>query len=511
MAARLLSNTIAAPGFLGLNTQESAVSLESGFATIAENCVIDKFGRIGARKGWLPEHATLAALGTADVKSIGQLITESGTAYTVAAGNNKLFKLVGSTLSELTYGGGGVAPTITDSHWQMCSLNNILYLYQSGHDPLIFDPTVSATTYRRVSEKAGYVATVQQSSCAISAYGRTWTAATATDKSLIQFSDLLLGYVLSTGSSGTLDITEIWPAGPDEITALAAHNGFLIVFGKRQILIYSNPQDPAAMSLQDAITGVGCVARDSVVNTGTDVIFLSDTGVRSLMRVIQEKSSPMRDLSANVRDEIVAAIAESTASNIKAVYSEKEAFYLLSFVDYGLTYCFDARSTLQNGAARTTVWLLTPLSFCYTADKKLLMGFPGLIGAYTGYLDNTSTYVMRYFTNFFDFGAPTTTKILKRVNVVTVGGAGYAFSLNIGYDYTDNYTYRNFTLPGGASYEYGDAEYGLAEYSPSPLNSTSINVGGQGRIIQLGLNTVVNNNDVSIQKLDIYVKTGKTA
>jgi hypothetical protein len=511
MAAKLLTNTIAAPGFQGLNTQESSVTLESGFATTAENCVIDKFGRIGARKGWLPKHSTLGALGSAEVKSIGQLITEDGTTYTVAAGNNKLFKLVGSTLSELTYGGGGVAPGISDSHWQMCSLNNILYLYQSGHDPLIFDPTVSAGTYRRVSEKSGYLGTVQSAASVISAYGRTWSAATTTDKSLIQFSDLLLGFVLSTGSSGVLDITQIWPHGSDEITALAAHNGFLIVFGKRQILIYNNPQDPAAMSLQDAITGVGCIARDSVVNTGTDVIFLSDNGVRSLMRVIQEKSSPMRDLSSNIRDDLVSTIAGAVPATIKAAYSEKEAFYLLSFSDSSLTYCFDMRTMLQNGAARATSWTLNPTAFCYTKDKELLMGFAGYIGYHTGYLDNTSTYNMRYFTNYFDFGAPTVVKILKKVGVVTVGGQGYTVSLNIGYDFTDNYTYRSFSIPAGVPSEYGVAEYGIAEFTPSSLNSIAVNVGGQGKVIQLGLETVVNTNAISIQKLDIYVKTGKTA
>lgn len=511
MAAKLLTNTVAAPGFMGLNTQESSISLESGFATIADNCVIDKFGRIGARKGWEPKHTTLGALGSAEVRSIGQLITEDGTTYTVAAGNNKLFKLVGSTLSELTYGGGGVTPSITASDWQMCSLNNILYLYQSGHDPLIFDPAVSAVTYRRVSEKSGYLGTVQAASCVISAYGRTWSAATTTDKSLIQFSDLLLGFVLSTGSSGTLDITEIWPFGSDEIVALAAHNGFLIVFGKKQILIYSNPQDPAAISLQDTIIGVGCIARDSIVHTGTDVIFLSDTGVRSLMRVIQEKSSPMRDLSSNVRDDLVGTIAGSSASNIKAAYSEKEAFYLLSFGDSSLTYCFDTRTMLPNGAARTTLWSLTPKSYCYTKEKELLMGFAGYIGYHTGYLDNTSTYNMRYFTNYFDFAAPTVVKILKKVGVVIVGGEGYTMSLNIGYDFTDNFTYRSFSIPAGVPSEYGVAEYGIAEFTPSTLNNISVNVGGQGKVVQLGLETVVNTNAISIQKLDIYVKTGKTA
>jgi len=118
---------------------------------------------------------------------------------------------------------------------------------------------------------------------------------------------------------------------------------------------------------------------------------------------------------------------------------------------------------------------------------------------------------MKYFTNYFDFSAPTAIKILKKVGVVIVGGEGYSMSLSIGYDFTDNFTYRSFSIPAGVPSEYGVAEYGIAEFTPSSLNSLSVNVGGQGKVIQLGLETVVNTNAISIQKLDIYVKTGKTA
>ena len=145
MAQQLQTFSVTAPGFYGLNTQDSSLDLASGFALVANNCVIDKYGRIGARKGWTPKHETLGALGTADVKMVAQLLTESGLQYTIAAGNNKLFKLVSGVLSELTYGGGGTAPTITDSNWQAATLNGCMYLFQGGHDPLVFDPAVSTT------------------------------------------------------------------------------------------------------------------------------------------------------------------------------------------------------------------------------------------------------------------------------------------------------------------------------------------------------------------------------
>ena len=52
MAGALKTTSITAPGFMGLNTQDSGVTLESGYATVANNCIIDKYGRLGARKGW---------------------------------------------------------------------------------------------------------------------------------------------------------------------------------------------------------------------------------------------------------------------------------------------------------------------------------------------------------------------------------------------------------------------------------------------------------------------------
>ena len=511
MVAKLLTTTIAAPGFKGVNTQDSSVTLEDGFATVANNCVIDKFGRIGARKGWVPSHEASGTLGTALVKAIDELITVAGVSYIVAAGNNKLFKLDGSTLSELTYGGGGTAPTITDSNWQMASLNSCLYMYQAGHDPLVFDPAVSTTTYRRISEKSGYVGTVSNNNCVISAYGRTWSAYNSTNKSIIQFSDLLSGHILSTGTAGTLDVSQVWPAGGDEIIALAAHNNFLIVFGRRQVLIYNNANNPNELTLSDAITGTGCFARDSVVVTGGDVLFLSDAGVKSLMRTIQEKSAPMRDISANVRDDLVFEITLEDPDEIKAVYSDKDAFYLLSLPARQLVYCFDMKGTLQNGANRTTTWDgLVPTAMKYLRNKDLLIGRSSYIGKYDGYKDNTDSYLMRYYTNYFDFQAPTVIKLMKKVGVTVIGGGGYNVVLKFGFDYSDILNSRQFQLANATIAEYNIAEYDIGEYGGSVFDNKIINIGGSGKVIQLGFETNVFNKPVSIQKLDVYVKTGKT-
>ena len=512
MSEQLLTTTIQAPGFMGLNLQDSSVSLENGYATVATNCVIDKFGRIGARKGWSPAHSALAALTGFNVKAIGELIDNSGNSYIVAAGHSKLFKLSGSTLTELTYGGGGTAPTITEDNWQMAPLNGCLYIYQAGHDPLVFDPATSATTYKRISEKTGYLGTVKSNNCVISAYGRTWSANNSTDKSTVQFSDLLSGHVLNTGTSGTLDVSQVWPAGSDEIIALAAHNNFLIIFGRRQVLVYANATDPNNLTLSDTITGIGCFARDSVAKTGSDIVFLSDTGVRSLMRTIQEKSAPMREISLNVKDALIDDLSSETAADIRSVYSDKDAFYLLSLPATNTVYCFDMRGQLPNGAAKTTTWdNITPTAFFYTRSKELLLGQESYIGKYQNSLDNTSTYKLKYYTNYFDFGSPTSLKILKKINMTFVGGNGADVIVKYGFDFSPSYISRVVELGNISIAEYGTSEYNIGQYTAGVVyDNQKINASGSGNVVQLGLETDINNFEISLQKLDCYVKAGRT-
>jgi hypothetical protein len=386
MAQPLQAFSITAPGFYGLNTQDSSLDLASGFALVANNCVIDQYGRVGARKGWTPAHNTLAALGTANVKTIAELVDKDGTSYTLCAGNNKIFKLSGGVLSEVTFNGVGTAPTITADNWSTAFLDGDLYFYQRGHNPIGFSPSDSTTQYYRVDQESGYNGTVQLANIVISAYGRLWNADTTTDKVTVQWSDTKNPQKWGSGTAGTLDTTTVWPKGGDTITALAAHNNFLFIFGNNNILIYSGANTPATMTLYDVITGIGCVARDSVVNTGTDVIFLSDTGVRSVLRTIQEKSAPLRDISKNVRKDLMSAVASETKANIKAVYNPIEGFYLLTLPTLKSVYCFDMKATLQDGSARVTTWdSIQPQCFCQKVDGTLLIGKAGYIGTYTGY------------------------------------------------------------------------------------------------------------------------------
>lgn len=547
MSKQISISSVSAPGFLGLNTQDPSLEISNGFAGIANNCVIDKFGRVGARQGYVKLNTSSGTLGANVITVIHELIEADGTLTVLFFGNGRLYKLgtsvAGATaeyniaeygsnaaviaeytqgvaslgnLFELTYGGGGTAPVFTAGNWQAASLNGITYFFQTGNDPIIYDPAVSTTTYRRVSEKSGYVGTVPKANVAISAFGRIWAANTQTNNATVYFSDLLAGHVWSTGTSGSLDVSRVWSNGSDEITGLAAHNGFLFIFGKRQILIYANATTPSTMTLSDTVSSLGCIARDSIQNTGKDVVFLSNSGLRSVLRTVQEKSSPLGDLSKNIRNDFQAVIASESLFEVTSVYSEKEGFYLLACPSSDRVFCFDTKTVLEDGSYRVTTWdNLLPTSFCSRRNGDLLIGQTGFITKYSGYQDDTTAYRMEYYTNNADIGKDGLTSIIKKIKLTVVGGSNQPVSVFWAYDFTASYQSETVAIPTQSVSEYGIAQYG-ANASPVAQYATGITLqeltaygNGAGKIVQTGFEVDINGFPISFQKIEIQAKTGK--
>lgn len=62
---------------------------------------------------------------------------------------------------------------------------------------------------------------------------------------------------------------------------------------------------------------------------------------------------------------------------------------------------------------------------------------------------------------------------------------------------------------GAAPAEYGVGEYGIAEYTTGLIIDTiSVNSGGSGKVVQVGIEIDINSAAVSIQRLDVYTKDG---
>lgn len=501
---------ITAPGIFGLNTQDSPVDMDPRFATDARNCIIDKSGRLTSRKGWTTAHTLNAATGTGTFDSMGELIRNNGTSTIIGCANNKIFKLVGTTLIELTYGGGGVAPVITANNWQMVVLNDHICLFQRGYDPIVYDPTVSTTTYRRLSEKSGASGVIPKAHAAVSAYGRMWCADTDTDTQIVTWCDTAAPHIWTAGTSGTLNLTTIWPKGGDKIVALGAHNGFLYIFGYTQVLIYSGADDPTTMTLADSIKGIGCVSRDTVQNTGADIIFLSNAGVTNISRVVQEKSAPLQSISANVESDIQGYLNDAVTDSFRSVYSSSDSFYLLTFLTNSITYCFDLRMNTPNGASKVTMWTgNVPKSYLYTQSRTLYMGQTTYIGKYNSYSDNGTSFRFIYYSPWIDFGNPMQLSILKKLRTYVTAGANQTFVFKYGIDYVGGVGSYSVTVDSPPLSEYSTAEYGEDEYNTGASEPISVNIGGAGRVVQIGLETQLTNRLVSLQRVDIYTKEGR--
>jgi hypothetical protein len=118
---------------------------------------------------------------------------------------------------------------------------------------------------------------------------------------------------------------------------------------------------------------------------------------------------------------------------------------------------------------------------------------------------------MSYFTNYFDFGSATTNKILKRINVTAIGGSAQPIAVKWGYDYTRNYFSRGITLQRVEVFEYGTAEYGIATYTNGiALDIANIPASGSGTVLQIGFESDIDGTPLSIQKIDFFLKAGKT-
>lgn len=504
MADQLKAISIVAPGFAGLNTQDSSVSLTKDYALIAQNAVIDQFGRIAARRGW-DNVNTAAGYNNEEPSLIFQVVKEDGSTLIATIGDKKIF--TGTTTLTQVYADA----TWTAQDWKAVNFNEHTYFFQRGHDPLLYDHT--ANVWQKVSAHASYSGTVPLANEVLAAYGRLWVADTTSDKKTITWSDSLIGYKWNGGTHGSLSIESVLTNGSDSIVALAGFNGFLIVFCKKSIIIYSGAAvDPTTnLTLVEVIDGVGCISRDSVQDIGSDIFFLSETGVRSLGRIIQEKSAPLFDISRNVRDDLISdVIANNNNPEIKSVYYEKDGFYLLTLPTRGITYCFDLKSRLPDGSCKATTWTLSPKTLFATNDRLLYLSRPGYIGVYTGNNDNGAAFRFAYYTSHIDAGSAFILKILKKIVLLIIGGQATNVFLNWGVDYGNSYQSAQIQLPAQTRAEYNISEYDIAEYNAGILiNTVRQQVSSTGRVFQIGIEADIRTDIFSVQQLDVFVKSGR--
>lgn len=485
------------PGQFGLNTQDAPRLLPDGFLTKADNCVVDKQGRIASRKG--REYVTTSGGTSSAIEVIFEAEWDDGTTTLFSAGNNKVYTGT-ATLTDVTNG-----QTVTDNNWQIVQLQDIVYFFQAGHAPLQYDKGVG--TLELITAHPNYVATVVQGTCALSAFGRLWTAKDDT----VYWSDLLSGVNWGGGTSGYVDLSTVFPQDKDTVVGLAAHNDYLVVFLTRNILIYGGASSPATMKLQDVVSNIGCQHRDTIINTGSDIIFLDKTGLRSLGRTIQEKSSPLGTLSRNVNNDLTILVS-AEPSPIRAVYSRTERLVAIMFTFHKTAYVFDVQFPLQDGSWRTTRWTDWEVNCGYEAlDGTLYLGGADGLQKYSAeYSDEGSGYSMYIRAPHKQFTEQMVLLMPKSLSVVVDGGSVNAANVEWSFDYSPSYSTISYNTPGALGAEWGTAEFGVAEFAGGALTSRKkVNIRGSGLNLSYGWSATINGSALAVQEVDIHMITGR--
>jgi hypothetical protein len=490
MSARLQYKALNQLGINGLNTQHSPTALDHSWLAEASNIVLREAGKISFRKGF---KQLIQGSSDGSIGSIAEF--KDGSAYSFFAGIDGDIHPVDLSVPTGSFGTAYAAGASGDD-WQFINFNDKLYALQEGNSPLHYNGTAWSSTFTTPSG-----VTTFDPSCGTGHYGRLWTGGVTSDKAVLYYSDTLIGEDFNSGSdnvtntygtestceaqghlwntinnqcytvptsAGFINLKTVW--GNDEIVAIKPFYGKLVIFGRHNIVIYNNPSLPSQMSLNEVINGVGCVSRDSVHNIGDDLVFLSDTGLRSLARTTEKDNIPLTDLSVNVSDTIIRHISQS--SNTKGVYIENEGIYLLSFIDLNISYVFDFKHTTPNGAPRITQWSFNtetcPTNFLYSESRGFLAGVDrtaGSIAIYDGYYDkkvtgtsggaasySTHSYNTTVKTSWIDLGDGVGASLLKSMRLVLSGGAGTVISPSWFTDFgSDRTSVKDFEINASTS------------------------------------------------------------
>jgi hypothetical protein len=546
MPQQQINIPLPSPGFGGLNTEDSPLTSDPSFCAVANNCTIDKLGRLSSRKGFKYLTTNPTVLGTSFIAVIGEFIKEdTGVSTIFACGNNKIFIQQTVAPFELVEQTLPVNYTVGGNNWQMAQLNDKMYFVQVGQNPLVY----AGGTWAEVN-MAGIAGTDGNPSCVHAAFGRLWFAGFSNNPTSVSWSSILNGTVWNAGGSGSLQTSEYWPSGYGTITAITAHNNFLVIFGENNILVYSTTSDVVnSLRLSDTIEGIGCLARDSLVPTGEDFMFCDASGIRSLNRTLQDSTLPLNDVSSNIRSDIQAAIVSEQASEIQGIFHKEDSFYCCFFRSSNSAYVFDTWQPLQTGAFRATRWDILKVGCgLRTRNRTTLFGGSGGVYVYTGAEDVTldsggaavaTKILMEYQSNPLNLGSPVNVLFPKQVDVTVIGGLAGTLTLNWGFNFNsavNNSIEKNINnRPAFSNWTPYDAVVGVpllplpnptgaaewvqatpqanarvGEYGvTNELTELKYNVWGSGRNISIGFTSNVTGSLISIQEINIQALQGR--
>lgn len=562
MPQRQQNITITSPGFEGINTEDSPLQQDPGFCSVADNAVVDRFGRIGCRKAFAEFTTAVNVTYSVNVlQDTTRIITHrmgngiiNNVSTVLAIVGIYQFDSSGADIQqdyrvcELTLTAGVYSleqltlPTVIDPaalvDAKIVSFRDQLFIFSQGNDVLVYDGTsltnLSADAgYLPPQDDTGTLAPRLDGNIVTASYGRLWVTGVNNDFNTIYYSDLLIptqwydGKAVPTDSQNTggiLDVAEYWPNGTDRIVNIVAHNNALYVFGRNSILIYNNAAsgDPAGADgifLADTISNLGLVSRDATANIGSDILFVDDSGVRSLGRTIQEKSVPIGDLTYNIRSDVTDQIAATVdKKSISLSYWPDEDLTVLLFSDDALAYGLDMRTPSKTGGSKMTRWtgcvFERAMYYEVEGEARVLLASNAAKGLYLydGFIEHTGeSFEFKYESTAFTFGQPANLKFLRQIDY-TVVSTRISTGAVAGWGYSGRLEYsKQLTITAQLPALFGVAQYGIDEFGEGlvTVKRYRVNTKGSGESVVIGLRADINGNSLGLQEINIQTLLGR--
>lgn len=531
--AVLFPINLTAPAFNGLSLEASGQTLGPEWATKLDNAVFDSSGRPAARKGWTTET-------TSADNELYMRIFE----YYKADGSSELLWSSDSDINKTVANPASVkgSLTISDGNIKFVNFNDKVIAFGIGTGGI---PTVyTGTSFADVAVNSG---TRPTGGIGTAAFGRLWV--TDTDGKTIRYSALLDETRWATADGGgTIDMSNVWPAGQDDIVAIEEFGGDLIVFGSFNTVIMTDGRgsalgiEPLDLYVSDTIPGLGAVGQFAITRAVGDLWLLTNHGVTSLGRELQQKSTEFTNLTKQVQTQVLQWVKDATQTNdITLAYSPSESFVVLIFPDSDKQIVFDVRATLGDGTYRLTTWTSDLQTATFNRKLRKLQGsLTGTVGEifnYSGSKDNDNNFIFSYLSGWLNLGEELNLylKFIKRMTSFVLVEANVTIISEVQYDFGQKTFQVSKLATRAKTIEWGQFEWssGVADATGGVWNKDDASAvagvdmaewgGGAhvqtldvamksgGQYIKVGLSVNTNAGTFALQQINLFAKVGRLA
>ena len=208
----------------------------------------------------------------------------------------------------------------------------------------------------------------------------------------------------------------------DQITAIVPYyRNRIIVFKKRRVFQVDIPSD--ATTAADWVVSVisnntGCVAAGTAVQVSSDILFLSDNGIRSLVRSAADDFSSVGVPISEVVKDVIQSINTDLIRISTAIYYDNRYFLAVPTGSSNINDTLIVYNTVLGtfeGTWSPKVMQFTLTNFNQAGTRAMFKKINGIIGQYAGYkspngtvssdyLDAGANYESYVRTKDFNFG-----------------------------------------------------------------------------------------------------------